>query len=72
MYGQNELPNLDFLGKLPKLKTFTFSVKVKNGDLTPCLGIPYVYSAKNRKEYNIKDRNLPKEKLVRGFELYKN
>ena len=47
------------------LKTFTFSMRIKDGDLTPCLNVPYVWSAKNRKEYNLKDKDLPKE-LPRG------
>lgn len=35
-------------------------MKVEDGDLTPCLQVPYVHSVKNRKEYNLKDKDLPK------------
>lgn len=60
LYGSNKLPNLAFLSKLKKLKHFNFSVEVEDGDLTPCLDIPYVWCAKNRKHYNLKDKDLPK------------
>ena len=60
LWGNNELPNLHFLKSMKKLKTFTFSMKILDNDLTPCLDIPYVCCAKNRKEYNLKDKDLPK------------
>ena len=66
--GSNEIPNLNFLKMMKNLKTFLFSVNVKNGDLSPCMGLSYVYSMKNRKHYNIKDKDLPKVKYVRGNE----
>ena len=66
--GKNELPSLIFLKKMKSLKTFLFNMNVKDGDLTPCLNLSYVYSEKNRKHYNIKDKELPKNKYVRGNE----
>lgn len=66
--GSNELPSLNFIGKMKKLKTFVFSVNVKDGDLSPCLNLSYVYSSKNRKHYNLKDADLPKGRYVRGNE----
>lgn len=66
--GSNELPNLEFLKKMKNLKTFIFSINVKDGDLSPCLGLSYVYSGKNRKHYNLKDTELPKVQYVRGNE----
>ena len=59
LYGRNTLPNLDFLRRLPKLKTFTFSVNILDGDLSPCMNIPYA-SCSNKKHYNLKDSDLPK------------
>ena len=50
------------------LKTFVFSVNVRDGDLSPALNLSYVYSEKNRKHYNLKDKDLPKGKYVRGNE----
>lgn len=66
--GSNELPSLEFLKKMKKLKTFFFSMNVKNGDLFPCAGLSYVYSEKNRKHYNLKDADLPKGQYTRGNE----
>lgn len=66
--GSNELPDLSFLEKMKNLKTFIFSMNVKDGNLTPCLDLSYVYSEKNRKHYNLKDTELPKIQYVRGNE----
>lgn len=66
--GSNELPNLDFIKTMKKLKTFTFTINVLDGDLSLCKNLTYVYSQKNRKHYNIKDKDLPKVKYVRGNE----
>ena len=66
--GSNELPSLSFLKKMKNLKTFVFSMNVKDGDLTPCLDLSFVYSARNRKHYNLKDKELPKSKYVHGNE----
>lgn len=62
--GGNALPNLSFLKKMKKLKMFDFSMNVLDGNLEPCLDIPYAYSMRNRKHYNLKDRELPKGKYV--------
>lgn len=66
--GSNELPNLDFIKSMKNLKTFIFSVNVKDGDLSPCVNLSYVYSERNRKHYNLKDIELPKNKYIRGNE----
>ena len=66
--GKNTLPDLQFLKQMKNLKTFIFNVNVVDGDLTPCLDLSYVYSEKNRKHYNLKDKDLPKGKYVRGNE----
>jgi hypothetical protein len=66
--GSNELPNLSFLENMKNLKAFTFSMNVKSGDLSPCLRLLYVYSQKNHKYYNLKDKDLPKKMYIRGNE----
>lgn len=66
--GSNELSSLSFLKKMKNLKTFIFNMNVKDGDLTPCLRLSYVYSEKNRKHYNLKDAELPKAQYVHGNE----
>lgn len=58
--GKNKLENLRFLDQMKKLQTLTFNINVEDGDLTPCLRIPYATSVNNRKHYNLKDRELPK------------
>lgn len=70
LYGKNELPSLDFLNKMPKLKTFAFSMNVLDCDLSPCLKIPYALSLQNRKQYNLKDKDLPKDSANEPFELW--
>lgn len=67
--GRNKIPNLSFLKKLPKLKMFIFSMEIEDGDLTPCLDVPYVRCDKGKKYYNLKNADLPKDKNVEGFEF---
>lgn len=57
--GNNKIPNLQFLKNMKKLKVFVFTMNVEDGDLRACMEIPYV-SCRNRKHYNLKDRDLPK------------
>jgi len=59
LYGSNSLPNLNFLRNMPKLKTFTFTMNILDGDLSLCLNVPYA-SCRNKKHYNLKDSDLPK------------
>lgn len=66
--GKNTLPNLQFLKQMKNLKTFVFDMNVLDGDLTPCLDLSYVYSRKNRKHYNVKDKDMPRGEYVRGNE----
>lgn len=58
--GKNTLPSLSFLKSMPKLQTFTFSMTVADKDIKPCLAIPYVYMAKDKAGYNLKNKDLPK------------
>ena len=66
--GSNVLPSLYFLKRMKSLKTFVFSVNVLDGDLSPCLGLSYVYSEKDRRHYNLKDADMPRGKCFRGNE----
>ena len=66
--GTNSIPSLDFLRALPNLKTFIFDVVVEDGDLSPCLDLEYVYCAKGKKHYNLRDKDLPKLRYTRGNE----
>lgn len=69
LIGSNKLPDLEFLKKMAKLETFTFSMEVLDGNLSPCLQIPYVSCAKNKKWYNLKDKELPKQKPLEPFRI---
>ena len=68
--GNNVLPDIQFIKKLKKLKTFMFDVNILDGDLTPCLSLNYVACLKYKKHYNVKRSLLPndKNKIVRGNE----
>ena len=68
--GSNTLPSLDFLRCMPKLKTFVFSMSVEDGDLTPCLEIPYASCDKIKRHYNLKEKDLPKNLSGTPFELF--
>lgn len=43
-------------------------MNVVDGDLSDCLNLSYVYSEKDRKHYNLKDKELPKANYVLGNE----
>lgn len=60
LYGGNDIPKLDFLRNMTNLRTFCITMNVVDGDLGLCTNIPYV-SCKDRKHYNMKDRDLPKK-----------
>ena len=70
LIGNNVLPDLEFLKRMTRLKTFTFSMEIVGGDLSPCLRIPYVSCMKNRKWYNLKDKDLPKQKPTEPFRIF--
>lgn len=60
--GNNRLPDLAFLNNMPHLKVFSFTMNVESGDLRPCLSVPFV-TCQNRRHYNLKDAQLPKNLL---------
>ena len=64
--GNNEIPNLRFLNNMKKLKFFINTMNITDGDLTPCLSIPYV-NIKGRKHYNYQNKDLPKNADPKGF-----
>ncbi len=61
IYGKNYLPNLNFIKKLKKLRSFAFDIEIGDGDLTPCLKLEHAYCAKNKKKYNLHNKELPKK-----------
>ena len=66
--GNYTLPSIRFIKRLKKLKTLILDVDIADGDLSPCLNLSYVHLGKNRKHFNLKDRDLPKNQYIRGNE----
>lgn len=59
LIGSNVLPDLDFIRRMPNLKSFVFKMNNADGDMTMCLNIPYV-SIRNRKHYSHRDKDFSK------------
>jgi len=57
--GSNTLPDLQFLNDMPHLHFFRCTMDVADGDLTPCLRLPYA-ACRNRRHFNLRDEQLPK------------
>ena len=66
--GKNELPNLDFIKELPKLKFLILTMNVLDGDVSYLRNIQYV-DAFCKRHYNLKNKDLPKDRTELGFEF---
>lgn len=67
--GNNTLPDINFLNQMSNLKTFCFDMKVECGNLSPCLRLHYAACLKDKRHYNLKDSDLPKNKpFIHGNE----
>lgn len=66
--GKVSIPSLNFVDKMPHLKTLIFSANVEDGDLSPCDHLAWAYSENNRRHYNRKDADLPKIEYHHGNE----
>lgn len=64
IWGNNTIPSLDFIRYMPNLKTLFLEINIADGDITPCLNLRSAKLMKNRKHYNLKDKDLPKAKKV--------
>ena len=60
IYGNHKISDIQFIRKINSLKRFRFSVNILDGDLSPCLKLQEATSMTNRKHYNLKDEELPK------------
>lgn len=47
------------LKKLPDLQYYSIIMNVEDGDLTPCLNIPFMGYVRNRRHYNLKNEDFP-------------
>ena len=66
--GSNEIPDLSFIKKMKKLKSFTFTVNVLDGDISPCLDLQFAFCTRGKRHYNLKGTQLPNGKCIRGNE----
>ncbi len=66
--GKNELPNLDFIKELPKLKFLILTMNVLDGNVECLRNIQYV-DAVCKKHYNLKSKDLPKDRTDLEFEF---
>lgn len=66
--GSNAIDDIKFIEEIKSLKTFVFSVNVRDGDLSPCLKLSYAHCSKPHKHYNIPTQALPKNSYHRGNE----
>lgn len=64
--GKNDLPNLDFIKALPKLKFLILSMNVIDGDVSCLQNIQYV-DAVCKRHYNLKSKDLPKDRTDLEF-----
>lgn len=64
IWGNNTIPSLDFVKYMPNLKTLFLEINIADGDITPCLGLRSAKLMKDRKHYNLKDKDLPKARKV--------
>ncbi len=64
IWGSNTIPSLDFVKYMPNLKTLFLEINIADGDITPCLNLRSAKLMKNRKHYNLKDKDLPKAEDV--------
>ncbi len=66
--GKNELPNLDFIKELPKLKFLILTMNVLDGNVECLRNIQYV-DAVCKKHYNLKSKDLPKDRTDLEFKF---
>ncbi len=66
--GKNELPNLDFIKELPNLKFLILTMNVLDGNVECLQNIQYV-DAVCKKHYNLKSKDLPKDKTDLEFDF---
>ena len=68
LHGKNELPNLDFIKELPNLKLVNLSMNVLDGDISCLQNVQYA-DVVCKRHYNLKNKDLPKDRTGLGFEF---
>ncbi len=68
--GKNELPSLDFIIGLDKLRYIALTMNVLDGNIKPLLNLQYVY-AECKRHYNVKSKDLPKDRTDLEFKMFR-
>ncbi len=66
--GKNELPNLDFIKELPKLKLLNLTMNVLDGNVECLRNLQYA-GAVCKKHYNLKNKDLSKDRTDLEFKF---
>lgn len=66
--GKNEIPNLEFIKELPKLKMVKLSMNVLDGNISCLQNVQYA-DVVCKKHYNLKNKDLPKCRTDLGFKF---
>jgi len=67
--GNNTLPDLSFVKAMPHLKLLFFTVKIQDGDLSLCEGIPDVQFV-DRRHYSHQSKDFPKNGSIQTHLFY--
>lgn len=68
LLGSNTLSDLNFISCMPNLQLFSCTMNVADGNISPCLSVPYV-DLKKRRHYNLKNADLSKTIPPKGFQF---
>ena len=68
LMGKNQLLSLDFIKELPKLKYLRMNMTVLDGDISCLKNIQYT-DVVCKRHYNLKSKDLPKDRTDLGFEF---
>ena len=69
--GGNTLPDLSFVYAMKRLKSFVFTMDVRDGDLSPCLHLAYADCGRSRRHFNLRNIDLPKGTFdVNSIDIY--
>ncbi len=68
--GKNELPSLDFIIGLDRLRYMALTMNVLDGNVKQLLNLQYVY-AECKRHYNVKSKDLLKDRTDLEFEMFR-
>lgn len=68
LFGNNKIGNINFISGLNDLRVAMIEYYIEDGDISKLLRLDYATVFVDRKHYNIKDKNLPKN-LTREIKI---